>query len=629
LKRSRDYEKGDVVSPLKPHVYCVMKKSVLLFLSLLFLVLINACNDDVTEGVVEQPDPITPDLTVKVTASVSGFVADKEGKPVIFAEVTAGGKIVKTDEYGYFNISKASLAEVAGQVKVVKSGFFTAYKTFVPVENEEAFIRFELMTRNEVGTVSAASGGTATTDDGGKITLPANGVVVADGGAAYTGTVTVSARLINPDADDVLGLTRPGDTRGTNSDGHLVALKSYSTIAVELTSDNGKQLQLGAGKTATISLPIAAALAADAPNTIALWTLDTNTGLWKQEGTATKNGNVYEGTVSHFSFWEGAEGLSLVDFTARVVDASSHPLAHVPVSITIAGLPKNAGHGRFAYTDADGYVTGAVFANKDLVLDILTPCATAAYSHEFSTGAAAVDLGTLTGNLGQSAVTLTGTVKNCDNQPVASGYVQTYDNGFYNRIAITNGTFNFTGVACTNTAVHIVVVDNASHLQNEPVSKVISAGANDLGTLQACGLSTMGSITYSLDDGPAVQILEPADTIAVYFLGGTETNGNTQVLTLSGDPNHAQKMSFQFTGGTATGSGHKAFDVFSVIFPSGRGYWPEANGGATINITEYGEVGGFVSGNFTNHFLDFETKNGANGTPLTKVTCSFRIRRYK
>ncbi len=591
----------------------------LLLFSFIILLSIDACNDDdITDDPgISEPDPITPDLTVKVTASVAGFVIDESGSPVVYANVLAGEKQVSTDEFGYFKITNTSLAEFAGLVKVSKNGYFEGYETFVPEEGKQTFVRVKLLAKTDVGIINATSGGTATTIDGATVSLPANAVVVASNNTSYTGEVHVNVRLINPSdsQDNDLSADKPGDSRGINEEGYIKALKSFSTIAVELLASNGQLLQIAAGKSATITLPIPSALAADAPASIDLWSFDTATGLWKKEGSATKTGNTYVGTVTHFSFWEGAEGIPLVNFTARIVDASAQPLANVPVTITIAGMPKNAGHGRFGYTDANGYITGAVFANTNLVLDIATPCAISAYSHEFATAAADIDLGTLTGNLGQNMVTLSGTVVNCNNQPVTNGYIQTYDNGFYNRIAINNGSFTFTGLVCTNTEVNIVVVDNTTLIQNTPKTVTINPGANNLGTITACGTSTVGYIYYIMD-GDTLEILEPADTLGAYNL---EPDGAwTQILTMSGNPNEGQRMAFQFDGGTTTGTGHKLTEVFSTAFPSGRGYWPAP---ITVTISEYQSVGGFISGSFSSTMLDF----GDNS--IHTFYCSFRVRR--
>lgn len=597
-----------------------MKFKPLLFLVFaITLLLSNACQEDpIEKSGTTNPAPIVPDLDDKITTSVSGFVVDSNGQPVVFAEVTAGEKKILTDAFGHFTIANTSLAKIAGHVRVVKTGYFEGYKTFLPQEDNETFVRIQLLSQQEVGVIEAASGGSASTVDGGEVTLPANGVVNPATGTTYTGQVHVSARLINPAQEDDLGSTLPGDARGTDTDGHLQALQTFSMIAVELKTDAGTPLQIAEGKTATINLPIPPALTADAPSSIPLWSYDTESGLWKQEGTATKTGSSYEGEVSHFSFWSGAVGQPLVNFSAHIVNTSGEPLAHVPVSVTFAGMPKNAGHGRFGHTDADGNITGAVFANSELVLDIFTPCALSAYEYNFSTTSIDIDLGTLTGNLGQNLVTISGTARDCNNQPLTTGYVQTYDNGFYNRIPVVNGNFSFTGIACTNTTVSVVVVDPVSYEQSNPSSVDLTPGANNLGTLTACGTSTMGYITYQIDDLPEVTILEPTDTIAAFALPG----GNTQIAVLSGDPNGAQQMSFQILGTHDTEAGHTLTDIYSTAFVNaGHGYWPVA---IPVTITEYGNTGGFISGSFSSQIIDASQQTNTVHT----ITCSFRVRRH-
>jgi hypothetical protein len=61
--------------------------------------------------------------------------------------------------------------------------------------------------------------------------------------------------------------------------------------------------KLQPGKTAKLRFTIPSSLRSTAPATIPLWSVDETTGLWKQEGSATKGTDYYEGDVSHFSFW--------------------------------------------------------------------------------------------------------------------------------------------------------------------------------------------------------------------------------------------------------------------------------------------------------------------------------------
>ncbi len=162
-------------------------------LSLTLLFVANACSEDDSPGI-KSPDPITPDLGVKVKASVSGFVSDEQNNPLPFVVINAGDQTASTDEYGYFEVEDASLPEVAGLVVATKQGYFSSYKTFLPKGDNGAFVRITMLGSGAAGNIEASAGGSMSFPEGTKVTLPANGVVVAGTEVAYTGTVNVSVR---------------------------------------------------------------------------------------------------------------------------------------------------------------------------------------------------------------------------------------------------------------------------------------------------------------------------------------------------------------------------------------------------------------------------------------------------
>jgi hypothetical protein len=580
---------------------------------LLVIALLNSCRKDYAREQYKEDIPfIKPDLTVKIPVDVSGFITDENNNPVFNTAVEVGSKTAVTDEFGYFRITTASVPKVAGFVVVKRTGYFTAYKTFLPQEGKETFVRIKLLRSNNPGDIDAAAGGAVDLPGGARLSLPANAVVVASSGAAYAGTINVSAHWIDPSNIQSAQLQMPGDARGIDSEGKLKLLNTLSCLAVELTGNAGERLQIATGKQATITMPVSAALLASAPATVPLWSFDETNGLWKEEGTATKNGAVYTATVSHFSFWAGATGLPLVQLTARIVNASLQPLANVAVGVRYAGQPFNAGYGRFGFTDANGYVYGAIPANSQLVLNVLTPCETEAYSHNFNTTYGDADLGVLTGNMGQGMVTISGNALNCSNQPITNGYVQTYDNGFYNRIPIVNGSFSFTGLACTNTTASYIVVDKNANQQNSPQTISLVLGLNDLGTLTACGTSTVGSVSITID-GVTTTYTEPGDPLNTYF---SPAGGGWTTLVKLTSPN----FTFQFSGTASAGNSHEVTDLFSPGFPGDRAIAPVP---LAVNVTEYGLPGGFISGSFSGLMLDFPGNGPHN------VSCEFRVRRFQ
>ena len=52
-----------------------------------------------------------------------------------------------------------------------------------------------------------------------------------------------------------------------------------------------------------MTVAINAAQMSTAPATIPLWSFNETTGIWQEEGSATKVRNAYVGNVSHFSWW--------------------------------------------------------------------------------------------------------------------------------------------------------------------------------------------------------------------------------------------------------------------------------------------------------------------------------------
>jgi hypothetical protein len=595
-----------------------MKKNLYYLLILVApIFLMPSCRKDrAHEDYQEQPPFIKPDFTIKVNSSVAGFVTDESNNPVFGAVVIGGNKQTTTDEYGYFQINNTSVSEAAGLVKISKPGYFDSYKTFTPIINEESFVRTKLLLKVNAGTIDAASGGTVTATNNTTIVLPANAVSLASNGNAYAGVVNIAVKWIDPTDIAMQQLVSPGDGRGLDTDGHLTLIKSFGAIAVELTGSGGQLLQIATGKKATISIPVPTAMTATSPASIPLWSFDEIRGLWKQEGTATKSGSVYSGEVSHFSFWSGAVGLPLVNFTVQIVDAALNPLSHVAVGIRFAGQSFNAGGGTFSFTDVNGVVSGAVPANTSLVLSVLTTCALESYSHSFTTTNSAVDLGTITGNMGQGLVTISGSVINCNNQPVTNGYIQTFDNGFFNRVAIVNGTFSFTAIACTNMVTNLVAVDNDANQQSAVQALSLVTGSNNTGLISACGTSTVGVINYTID-GVSKTLVEPTNSLNAYFtpIGG----GWTTILDLVSSGN--SNITFQFNGDATIGNAHTVNDIFSPGFAiDERAIAPVP---LTVTITEFGNPGGFVSGQFSGPVLGFPSN-----APHT-ISCDFRVRRYQ
>ena len=583
-----------------------------------------ACQKNINEFIDSNnnnPQP-GPDLTTKVRSTISGFVTNENDVPVVGAVVKAGSITTLTDEYGYFVIRNANVVKNAAVVTVTKPGYFKGIKTYQGVDGKSVFFRVKLIPKNTVGVINSATGGNVTMSNGMIVALPANAVVVASTSAPYSGNINVSAYWIDPTAVD-LDRVMPGDLRGLDKNNSLKVLTTFGMVAVELSADNGSLLQIAEGKKATLTFPLPAAANSAAPASIALWSFDEDRGLWVEEGTANKVGNTYVGEVSHFSFWNCDQPDEYVYFDCTILDADGQPLPYVWVKLTVVSNPWNS---RYGYTDSSGYVGGIVPANETLKLEVFTnySCNSSVYTQEFSTTSSDLSLGNLlVPNTTLSQATVTGTVNDCNNTPVTNGYLILLSGNVPYRYELSNaGSYSFTKLLCSGAeTVTLIGEDVNSGQQSTPLSYLLNNGANNVPLIQACGVSIDQFINYSIN-GVNYNMSYPVDSVFSFPNPQTsppriEVHGSS--ATNGGGSTTLSYLSFYFSdAGIAAGSTQNLLGFYtrditeSSTIPS-----PIA-----VNITEYGNVGEYIAGNFNGALM------GAAPTfTIYNITCSFRIRR--
>jgi hypothetical protein len=550
-----------------------------------------------------------------VSASVTGQILDDQNKPLQGALITAGTATATTNVNGEFTINNTSLNRNAGVIKVAKAGFFDGYRTIVVNEGKQHFVRVKMMKKNIRGQIDGNAGGSLTMPSGMRLTLPAGAVVVKSTGAAYTGQVSVAEAFIDPTATDG-NLIMPGDLRGNDATGAERILQSFGMVAIELQDARGQALQIATSKTADLSFPIPSTLQGNAPATIALWSFDETTGMWKEEATATKVGNAYEGSVKHFSFWNCDIGQPLVEFSATFKDQNGNPIRYATVKLVATSRDNSTGYG---YTDSAGYVHGKIFANATFTLALISQCQTAIYTQTFSSTTTAVNLGTIVVTVTNVSATISGTAITCAGAPVTNGYAQIYVADHYYNANISNGAFSINISLCSTPATATVLaVDVAGTQQGTSTTLTLNAGANAAGQLSACGTSTQQFINWTVN-GTTYALTTPPDSIAGYFASQGTTFNQTSVSGYSINNLPARAIQFTFDGFANTTSVHQLQFIGGTNLDSSNGF-PSTN--ILVNITEYGAVGQFIAGNFAG------VVNSAFYSPRN-VTCSFRVRRQR
>lgn len=599
------------------------KFSILANLVLLFSIctlLFASCKKTSDITAVNDPNNNTPDLVTKINSSVSGFVTNQFDAPVSGASVVVGTRTTVTDRYGYFEVKNVEVIKNAAVVTVSQQGYFKGIKTYMATEGKAAFFRIKLLPKANAGNVNAISGGSVSLSNGLNISLPANAVKNATTGDIYTGTVNVAATWIDPSSAELSNIM-PGDLRGINTDSRMKILTTYGMAGVELTSTSGEPLQITDGKKATLTFPIPSTIAGNAPSTIPLWHFDETTGLWKEEGSAAKNGNTYVGEVSHFSFWNCDVPNNYVQFDLTLHNSDGSPIPFAQVRLTdLSGVNGN----NFGYTDLSGYVGGPVPANIQLKVEVYinSLCASSNYSQTVTITNVSLSLGTIVINTSTSLATVTGTVVDCSNNPVSSGNVFVFEDWRqYTRYPLnTNGTFSFNRMLCSGTStITLLPEDVTNAVQGLPVIQTLTTGVNTVGTLQACSVSTTQFLTWSVDGGTATTVSPPSDSLLMFYnafdnvftIGANQTNGI---------PTN-NWVTFHMDGaGIAVGTTQALkFIVLSQVLNNNGLIVPSI---PVIHITEYGPVGSFIAGNFNASIIDSSTSISHT------VVCSFRIRRY-
>lgn len=551
-----------------------------------------------------------PDLTTKITSSVSGFVTDENDAAVKNATVQFGTATLSTDNYGYFEAKNIEVVKDAATVTVTKPGYFKGIKTYLAATGKSAFFRIKLIPKTITGTVSGNNGGTVTLPNGLSVNLPANAVVNAATNAAYTGTINVSSYWINPTATDLPGIM-PGDLRGVNTDGNVQLLTTYGMAAVELTGSGGELLQIAPGKKATLTLPIPAAISSSAPATIPLWYFNEASGLWKQEGSATKTGNNYIGDVSHFSFWNCDGTSNFVQLNATIVDNLNHPIPNAAVKISVVGNTANL---RYGYTNSAGFVSGPIPANTQLLFEVYSNlnCKALLYSQNITVSNENISMGTITVTNTNNLITIKGNVTNCSNAPVTNGYVMASSGNLYTRINLSNtGGYSGFVFACNN-SLTLTAEDLTTQMTSNTVTANLVAGDNTIADIQVCGTPQQ----------EYVNVTKNGTTQVYHYLFLSQASSTSYGIMMFMD---AAKTIYaghlQFTQpGIAKGSIQQLENINTTASTSANNM-VITNPPMNIFITEYGVVGEYIAGNFSGYF-----SQPPSNTPFP-VTCNFRIKR--
>lgn len=293
------------------------------------------------------PGSPTTALPLDTTGSLFGQVVTRgSNAPLPNATVTAGGQYVITGPDGSYLLTNLPL----GQTRVTLQAAGHADDSFSADLNSSLGRQRISRELHAVGYQQGFDPARAQVlqDSGSvaRLSLPANALVSASG-AAPVGAVTLALTRNDPGPDSD-PTTLPGDFQSAGG-----AVQFYGAATFTFRDASGQRMNLAAGKSATLRIPVATSPTA-LPATSPLYYFDDASGLWVQEGQATLRGAganaYYEGTVTHFTTWSAAAPQDRISLTGRVVDEFGGAMAGVRV--VVVGVDHNGS--ATATTDAGG-----------------------------------------------------------------------------------------------------------------------------------------------------------------------------------------------------------------------------------------------------------------------------------
>jgi hypothetical protein len=575
-----------------------MKKIKFILTLFITITLFNCSNDNDSSG---NTQDFNYNQGNSVNRNFHGLVLDTSGNPVSNATVTIGSSTVQTNNKGLFVINNASVKERFAYIKVSKTGFIDGSRVVVPTNGDNR-INIMLLPVTVTATITTGAPSQVSLPNGS--TVKFNGDFKDVNGNAYSGSVQVGLYHLKP-SDNYLNEIMPGSLLGSSTNGNAQVLGTLGMLHVDLRGSSGQKLNITSPS--EISLEIDATQLSNAPASIPLWSFDEATGIWKEEGSASKVGTKYVGNVSHFSWWNCDISFNLANLTINIQNAAGQPIAGLKSKLTRSIFSWQGQN----YTNTLGQSSGVVPANETLTLELFDFCGNVVYTANigpFSAGSINVLPNIVLSQSVINTITVSGVLKTCSGNNVTNGVVNLYNNStsptnfFANQsVLVTNGTFSFTYNFCGTTQQFRVVGDDFSALQTTgDIYFTATSPTTDIGILSTCNTTTE-FITYQLDNNPTKYVISNINA---------GNNGSGFQVISQGSP-------FFFLASQSINSVGTYTNNFGMEIEGANPN--QITGFSNINtvqliISNYGSVGGYIDFTFNGTFTDSTGNHTISGT---------------
>jgi len=502
-----------------------MSKFKFVFFVLGFAFALASCeSSDVSEGT-DNPN-FTATLGDLVTRDFMGQVVDATNAPLQNVVVKIGSTSVLTDLNGVFILNNASVNQHFAYITAKKTGYVDGSRSMVPTTGKNQ-LRIMLLEDQPMETISSGVASEVAIYSGTKVVF--DGAFMDENGTTYSGSVAVFLLHLTP-SDANISELMPGMLLAQDENGGAKMLETFGMLRVELRGSSGQKLQIATGHTAQITMRIDDAQLATCPSSIPLWHFDDDKGYWKQEGSATKVGNYYVGSVSHFSWWNCDTFLSTVYLNVTIVDMNGNPLPNLKVSLSVNSTSMGS---NYMTTDTAGQVGGLVPANESFTLNVHQETCGVIYSSSIGPFATNTTLPTImvSNNLTTQSTLVTGSLRKCDATPVTNGYVLFNNTTLF---PVVDGNFSFNALYCISYPhFRMKGVDVADFQESEEINYSYTTPKTNLGTLLTCN-SISEFVIYQLDNLPLKTLISNVQcttysAIGNYYKITAATNGTTNI----------------------------------------------------------------------------------------------------
>ncbi len=452
-----------------------MQKLIYTITTLVFLVLFSGCRED---GFVDTITTSRPDIqnVTFAEAKVNGVVLDARMEPVEGALVQWGETSATTDKNGAFSLT-GTVSSKHAVLKVIKEGYFDANKVLQTFTEETIITSVSLIERELSGVLDAQSGGIIETNQGGKIEF-AGGFENLDG-TTYEGDVEVYVFYLHPMRGDFEQMM-PGNQMAINVENERQVLESYGMLNVELQDPVGNVLQIS--QPAIITSPVPDEMMDSAPSNIPLWHYDVEDGYWKEEGSAILDGSNYVGEVSHFTWWNCDVPNDFVFLEGCIAPIRGQEWDHwVCLTIISSGATGITG------VTQQGSFAGFIPKGEVLLLEIINLCGEVVYSEEIGPFEEDVVLPNIfIDTQGLEWKSLSGTLVDCNSDPVPNGYVSIHYSGLSKLIFVEDdGHFSVIVPDCVSNVLIYSAVDLENLKSSIPAEAFFDEDL-DLGQIRVC-----------------------------------------------------------------------------------------------------------------------------------------------